>query len=166
MTALVVRIPEGILLGGCREAVSSDELAAHYAVRHEVFVQEQHIFRTSDRDALDDLPGTIRLVAFAEGEIVGAVRLYPLDLQENRWKGDRLAVLPAYRTASFGADLVRLAVRTATREGGSAMDAMIQLANVGFFERLGWSKTGGPVGYAGRPHQPMSIQLWHDSLGG
>jgi hypothetical protein len=33
------------------------------------------------------------------------------------------------------------------------------LANVAFFERLGWSRKGDVEEYVGIPHQPMSIGL-------
>ena len=39
------------------------------------------------------------------------------------------------------------------------MTAHIQLANVRFFERLGWTRAGEPEIYAGLVHQPMSIAL-------
>ena len=39
------------------------------------------------------------------------------------------------------------------------MVAHIQLPNVDFFSRLGWSTVGGTETYAGRPHQQMHIAL-------
>ena len=39
------------------------------------------------------------------------------------------------------------------------MTAHIQLANVTYFRRLGWTRTGDAESYAGLPHQPMSIIL-------
>jgi len=55
--------------------------------------------------------------------------------------------------------LVRFAVRTAGRRGGTRMTAHVQLPNVAFFEHLGWYTVGGPVSYVGRPHQTMAIDL-------
>jgi hypothetical protein len=54
---------------------------------------------------------------------------------------------------------VRFAVRTASRLGGSVMLAHVQLANVPFFERLGWRPLGEPTPYVGRLHQRMAIDL-------
>jgi GNAT superfamily N-acetyltransferase len=150
----------------CREALTGDEKVQHLAVRHRVFVEEQGIFAFTDRDGLDALPETIHLIGHLHEQIVGAVRLYPLDLSGARWKGDRLAVLPDFRASNLGVNLVQLAVRTAAREGGSVMVAMIQLGNVRFFEKLGWSRDGEPVDYAGQPHQPMAIDLWFDAYSG
>ena len=39
------------------------------------------------------------------------------------------------------------------------MSAQIQLANVRFFQRLGWEIRGEREIYAGLVHQPMSIEL-------
>jgi putative N-acetyltransferase (TIGR04045 family) len=151
---------------GCTQASDPHLLACHFEVRRRVFVEEQRIFAISDRDEVDLRPDTIHLVALSDSVVVGAVRLYPLDLQGTHWKGDRLAVLPQFRTSSFGADLVRLAVRTSSLEGGSDMVAMIQLANVLYFERLGWMRHGEPLEYAGHPHQPMRIALWFNAIVG
>jgi putative N-acetyltransferase (TIGR04045 family) len=143
----------------CRAAAGPDELAAHLAVRHRVFVDEQRIFLGSDRDGHDDDPATIHLIGLVDGVVGGAVRLYPLRDAGAVWQGDRLAVLPAYRAHGLGAPLVRHAVRVAGERGGRLMVAHIQVANVTFFERLGWRCTGAVEIYARLPHQPMAIDL-------
>jgi putative N-acetyltransferase (TIGR04045 family) len=153
----------------CRRAAPGDELAAHFRIRHQVFVVEQGLFRNGntsqsggpagdDRDAHDDDPATIHVVGLADGVTCGTVRLYPLG-EPGRWKGDRLAVLAGYRRHGLGAPLVRLAVATAGALGGREMEAFIQPANVEFFEWLGWRRTGGIVEYAGLGHQRMVIPL-------
>ena len=76
-----------------------------------------------------------------------------------RWQGDRLAVLPEFRSYGLGAPLVRYAVRTAGERGGLVMAAHIQIPNVVFFRRLGWHLDGEVETYAGLPHQPMAIDL-------
>ncbi|WP_109523339.1 MSMEG_0567/Sll0786 family nitrogen starvation N-acetyltransferase [Nocardia aurea] len=139
----------------CHPAATARELAAHYAVRHRVFVDEQRIFHGTDRDARDDDQLTIH----ADRVIGGAVRLYPLDEDGEFWQGDRLAVLPEHRARGLGTPLVRYAVRTATERGGLLMVAHIQLRNVGYFQRLGWRRDGDVELYAGLPHQPMAIDL-------
>ncbi len=142
----------------CRLARGPDELAAHYAVRRRVFVEDQALFDGSDEDARDRLPGTLHVVGLSDGEVAGAVRLYPVD-DAGLWKGDRLAVLPEARVRRLGALLVRFAVATAGERGGHTMVAQIQLPNVHFFEHLGWSTDGSPAPYHGVMHQPMAIPL-------
>jgi putative N-acetyltransferase (TIGR04045 family) len=143
----------------CRAAVTEAEFAAHHAVRHRVFVEEQRIFEGSDRDAYDARPDTIHVIGDIDGAIGGAVRLFPLDAAARRWQGDRLAVLRDFRVHGLGAPLVRYAVRTAGERGGLVMVAHIQVPNVVFFRRLGWRVDGEIETYAGLPHQPMAIDL-------
>ncbi len=144
-------------------------MAAHFRIRHQVFVVEQGLFRTGnarqpggpagdDRDARDDDPATIHVIGLADEVICGTVRLYPLG-EPGGWKGDRLAVLAGHRRHGLGAPLVRFAVATAGALGGREMEAYIQPANVAFFEWLGWRRTGGIVDYAGLGHQRMTIPL-------
>ena len=142
----------------CGLAREPEALAGHFAIRREVFVVAQRIFEHDDRDARDDDPATRHAVGLADGQVVGAVRFYPLD-GDGLWKGDRLAVLPEERASQLGAMLVRFAVRTAGELGGRRMVAQIQVRNVRFFERLGWSREGDVAPMFGVTHQPMSIAL-------
>jgi putative N-acetyltransferase (TIGR04045 family) len=142
----------------CRVVRDAAELDAHFEVRRQVFVQAQGLFVGSDRDERDFEAATLHAVAVAGGSVAGAVRLYPLD-PEGRWKGDRLAVLPAVRVNRLGAMLVSFAVATAGDLGGRVMVASIQLPNVAFFERLGWRRDGAAALLHGVLHQPMAIEL-------
>ncbi len=147
--------PHGIPV--CRTADSVDELNAHWSVRHQVFVAEQQVFEGSDRDRWDSDRRTVHCVGLVNDRVVGAVRLYPVDRAGIRWQGDRLAVLPQWRSAGLGGPLVRLAVRLAGAHGGRSMQAHIQVGNVRFFEHLGWNTDGPTEVYLGIPHQPMEI---------
>jgi putative N-acetyltransferase (TIGR04045 family) len=137
------------------------ELAAHYAIRHAVFVTEQRVFPDTDRDAHDAERSTLRVIGFVAGVAAGTVRLFPLEPTDPtaQWQGDRLAVLPEYRTTGLGAVLVRYAVASAAALGGRSMIAHIQPANRTFFRRLGWVQRGEPELYVGRPHFLMEIRL-------
>lgn len=139
-----------------RVALDEADVAAHHEVRRAVFVREQAIFAGDDRDPWDD--HAVKVVASAGGRVLGAVRLYPLD-EAGLWKGDRLAVLPEGRRLRIGAPLVRFAVATAGRRGGSRMIALIQARNVPFFAHLGWSTLGDATDYRGASHQEMTIAL-------
>lgn len=143
----------------CRPVSSATELAAHYAVRHRVFVEEQGVFPAGDRDVHDDEPGAGHVVGLVNGVVCGTVRLYPLDRATGVWQGDRLAVLGDHRRHGLGAPLVRLAVRLAGQCRGREMIAHVQPDNVRFFEYLGWHQVGGIEDYVGIPHQRMSIML-------
>ena len=141
-----------------RAAGAAGDLEGHFSVRHAVFVRDQRLFEVHDLDDRDDDPATVHLVGDAGGRIVGAVRLYPID-GAGLWQGDRLSVLREHRASHVGVDLVQLAVRTAAARGGTVMEAHIQMANVRFFEFLGWQVHGPAEIYVGTPHQPMTIDL-------
>jgi putative N-acetyltransferase (TIGR04045 family) len=149
-------------LAACRVVAGEEERALHLAIRHAVFVQELGMFDGSDQDEHDRDPATLQVLGFIGGQAAGAVRLYPLadpGTEPGTWKGDRLAVLRPFRNHGIGAPLVGFAVRTASRLGGSLMVAHVQLANVPFFQRLGWHPLGEPAPYLGRLHQRMAIDL-------
>jgi putative N-acetyltransferase (TIGR04045 family) len=149
--------PAPVASGVCRLAAGRAELDAHFAVRRAIFVEDQGLFE-DDRDARDARHSTLHAVAEVGGEILGAVRLYPLDAY-GLWKGDRLAVLPAARVHRLGGLLVDFAVRTAGARGGVRMVAQVQVANVRFFEHLGWAADGRPAPYCGVMHRAMAIPL-------
>lgn len=142
-----------------RTVASPAELRSHLRIREAVFVNEQALFAGTDRDIHDDDPATLHVLALCDGVAAGTVRLYPLDPAGLTWQGDRLAVLVPFRTQSVGKPLVRFAVRTAAQRGGRVMHAHVQLANVRFFQRLGWTLLGEPEDYCGIPHQGMEIDL-------
>ena len=141
----------------CRPAFDAAGRAEHHRIRREVFVTEQGLFPDSDVDAHDARTDVVHVLGLHDGRPAGTVRLYPIG--PGKWLGDRLAVLPEYRTAGIGAPLVRFAVASASARGGLLMRAHVQVANERFFHRLGW-RTNGPVeSYVGHPHVPMSIDL-------
>lgn len=142
----------------CRLVADQDEMSLHHAIRRQVFVAEQHLFDADDRDEHDTDPATRHVLGLVDGVAGGAVRLYPL-AEPGLWKGDRLAVLAAFRRHGLGAPLVRFAVRTAGALGGHTMIAYIQLPNVAFFSWLGWHPVGQPAPYVGVMHQQMAIPL-------
>jgi putative N-acetyltransferase (TIGR04045 family) len=155
----VPRQPDGAgRTAACRVVRTPAELERHFAIRRAVFVVEQRLFAGDDRDALDDQPQTVHAIGRIRERIGGTVRLYPLAVP-GLWKGDRLAVLPAWRRGLLGGELVRFAVGTAAECGGRRMVAMIQLPNVAFFEALGWRAVGAAERYHGAEHQPMEIAL-------
>ncbi|GAA4909889.1 putative N-acetyltransferase (TIGR04045 family) [Actinomycetospora succinea] len=147
----------------CAVAADEAERAAHHRVRRAVFVDEQGIFAGDDLDSHDARDDVLHVVARVGEDVVGTVRLFPLDPADpaGTWQGDRLAVLAAARTAGAGAPLVRFAVATAAVRGGRRMVAHVQPANRRFFEHLGWTARE-TEDYAGRPHVFMTIALARD----
>jgi putative N-acetyltransferase (TIGR04045 family) len=158
--------PVNVLVGVdpvvCRPAADPAARAAHHAIRHAVFVEEQGVFADSDLDPRDAGgprdTGVVHVLATHLGRPAGTVRLYPTG-RPGEWIGDRLAVLPEFRSAAIGGPLVRFAVETAAARDGVLMRAHVQLPNERFFHRLGWTTDGPAETYVGHPHLPMSIAL-------
>jgi putative N-acetyltransferase (TIGR04045 family) len=133
------------------------DLAAYRALRRQVFVQEQGLFDSDERDEFDEEPTTVVLVARDVTGVVGGVRVAPHrgDPGTGWWFGSRLVVTPERRgTTAIGQALVRAACALVEEGGALRFDASVQLAAEGFFSRLGWTKVG-LCEVAGEPHVAM-----------
>jgi putative N-acetyltransferase (TIGR04045 family) len=149
-----------------RLAADPTERAGHFAVRRAIFVEEQGLFDGSDLDDYDSDPATLHLVAVcvSDAAVVGAVRCYSPG--DDVWYGGRLAVLADYRRhpAAIGPNLCRLAEASVIDRGCRRFLAYIQMQNVRFFQRLGWTIVGEPGPYHGQPHQLMAASLTRTSF--
>ncbi|UCD84166.1 MAG: MSMEG_0568 family radical SAM protein [Deltaproteobacteria bacterium] len=139
----------------CQIARTDDELDTCYRIRHQVFVEEQGIFKGSDRDEMD--AEAIHIIAKAGDVVQGTVRLNRK--YDGQWWGSRLAVIPKYRGIA-GRSLVRKAEETVREKKGKVLRAYIQENRVDFFKQLGWKDIGGPTQYCGLPHQLMEADLY------
>jgi len=147
--------PEATLT--CHRSRTSAELEKALGIRRDVFVKEQKIFETSDRDT-NDL-NSIHLVAKHGQDVVGTVRVFPNGNGNGHWIGGRLAVKKGYRASGAGELLVRSAVATVKKHGCTKFTAHIQEENIPFFSRLGWRCVEKPKVYFGKMHQLMQADL-------
>jgi putative N-acetyltransferase (TIGR04045 family) len=141
----------------CLPARTSAEEQAAFAIRRKVFVEEQRLFSDSDRDENDSR--SIHLVVIRDGEVVGTVRVYPVQNSPGHWIGGRLAVIRGERASGAGELLVQEAMRTVKRLDCARFTATIQKRNVVWFEKLGWWKQGDLFDLLGKPHQLMQADL-------
>jgi len=132
-------------------------LEASFAIRHEVFVQEQGLFQETDRDEWE--PESFHVVARQGSRCVGTVRITPMG--EGRWLGSRLAVRKPWRR-QMGSRLVARAEEEVIRQGGKRFFAYIQLSKVEFFLGCGWRLMEEVPDHHGRPHMLMMAAgpLW------
>ncbi len=144
----------------CHAARTQGELAEAMAIRREVFVAEQGLFSTSDRDIHDET--AVHLVLEENGRIIGTVRAYRDPAEPGAWIGGRLAVRKPNRSFRAGRLLVKEAVRRVRREGAVKFTAFIQERNVPFFKKIGWRPVGTTIEHHGRPHQVMAANLDED----
>ena len=127
----------------CRLARSPAERRDYFALRREIFCDEQGLFAGDDRDEWDDGAYPIICVLGTDtgmaddARVVGVVRLW--ETADGDWWGGRLGVQAQFRTAAtVGRRLVQTAVGTARAWGAWRFRATVQRANVAFFRRLRW----------------------------
>lgn len=154
----------------CRIAKGPSERADYFALRREIFCEEQGVFQGDDEDHED--AHAIPLACFArelEGSeagteaLAGVVRLYRAgpSYPPDTWFGGRLGVARRYRTAGVvGRLLVKTAVGTAVAWGCQRFLATVQEQNEPFFRRLRWH-TREDLVLLGRPHKLMEADLRH-----
>ncbi|MBF5081107.1 MSMEG_0567/sll0787 family protein [Quadrisphaera sp. INWT6] len=138
----------------CIEVADAAGVAAHRALRREVFVAEQGLFgaRAAEEDALDHDGRTVVLVARepsrdgSPGRVLGGVRLAPAGqhltggVDVGWWAGSRLAVARGARASRIGPALVRAACAHAEAAGALRFDATVQDSAEPMFRRLGWER--------------------------
>ena len=146
-----------------RHAVARWEKAGAEDLRHRVFVEEQDIFTEHDRDEIDAHATTLVAIstfAHEPDEVVGTVRIH--EVEEGVWWGSRLAVRKDFRgVGRLGAELIRLAVSTATTRGCHTFLAHVQARNVLLFRRLRWDVIENEVMIQGVAHARMQARLKH-----
>ena len=121
-------------------------------LRHTVFVQEQGVPETRERDGLDGDCWHV-LARDAAGQPIGCGRLTPAH------KIGRMAVLQAWRGQGIGLALLRELVGRARSQGWPDVALDAQVSALGFYEREGFVAYGGEFEDAGLPHQAMRLAL-------
>lgn len=129
--------------------------AAHmeraFAIRREVFCDEQGVSREEEFDGRD---GDCRhYLASAVGETVGAARLR--DAGGGEVKIERVAVLEPHRGNGFGTALMRRTIADAESSGARIIAIHAQCHAETFYENLGFVTEGGVFEEAGIPHVRM-----------
>lgn len=137
-----------------RLAVTPQERAAAYAVRHQVFVVEQRVPVDLERDAHDETAD--HFLACRDGRAVGAARLL---VEGAVAHVQRVAVLAELRGQGLGVALMGAVESRAMARSVSRVELHAQLHARGFYERLGYRAYGEVFDDAGIPHIAMAKQL-------
>lgn len=136
------------------------QIAAYFALRAQIFAEEQGLFRASDRDAFDATATPIVALSRVAGmadEVIGVVRIYTAD--PGVWFGGRLGVCERYRRrGAVGKALIECAVSTANAWGCRRFYATVQARNVRYFERYAFRALEA-LDVCGAPHQLMEAAL-------
>ncbi|MFM2312151.1 MAG: hypothetical protein RLZZ04_1427 [Cyanobacteriota bacterium] len=120
-------------------ALTQQEITEYYALRRQIFVEEQALFQDDDIDNLDAIAHPIIAIAAdtPSAEVIGVVRIY--QPEHRLWYGGRLGTHPDHRRGwQIGKGLITKAVTTANAWGCDRFLATVQVQNVRFFRRLHW----------------------------
>jgi predicted GNAT family N-acyltransferase len=120
-----------------------------------VFVQEQGVPPDIEDDGLDEM--CVHFVAVVCGEVVGTLRLRPLD--GGAAKVERVAVRAEGRGRGWGRALMDAVEHAAARQGWARLVLHAQESVVGFYERLGWVVVDDRFFEADIPHRRMTRDL-------
>ncbi|MER5884476.1 GNAT family N-acetyltransferase [Streptomyces sp. NPDC001941] len=144
-----------------RLAEKPEDREACFAVRREVFVEEQGVDEALEYDVHDE-PGaeTLHLLAVGPEGPLGTGRLLrAAGAEEGVGALGRLAVLRSARGRGVGAALVRAVEEAARGRGFVVVDLHAQVSAVEFYERLGYVAYGGEFLDAGIVHRAMRKAL-------
>ena len=137
-----------------RRAGTARDLAAAYAVRHEVFVVEQGVPPEIERDDLDATAE--HAIAVLDGRQVGAGRLVVRGAQA---VVGRMAVRAGVRRAGVGAALLRALEDLGRERGCTEVELHAQVSAEEFYARLGYTAHGARYREAGIEHVDMRKAL-------
>ncbi len=130
------------------------DMPAVLDIRARVFIEEQGVSETDERDGRDD--DAIHLIAFDCGAPVGTARLL---IKGDTGRIGRVAVLADKRGRGLGKDIMRWALDELRRQGVAQANLGSQAHAVGFYEDLGFEATGPEYFDAGIPHREMVLSL-------
>lgn len=141
-------------------ALSEADIADYFALRQQIFCEEQGLFEQHDRDQIDRRSYPIVAIAHTANQpdrVVGVVRIY--EQSPRLWYGGRLGVHPDFRRGwRIGKGLIQKAVTTANTWGCDQFLATVQVQNVRFFTRLHWDRLK-EIEILERPHHLMQADL-------
>jgi len=132
-----------------------EDLPAMHALRHQVFVVEQGVPESLERDERD--AAASHAVALREGRVVGCGRL--IERPGGTGTVGRMAVLGAERGQGVGTLVLRRLEEQAIGLGTAAIELHAQVHARRFYERAGYAAVGGVYLEAGLEHVTMRRPL-------
>jgi predicted GNAT family N-acyltransferase len=129
-----------------------------FAIRREVFVEEQGVAEELEWDEHDEPDAdATHLVAYDDDTVVGAARIRAYD--EETAKVERVVVAEDRRGEGWGRRVMAAAEREAREVGFSRVRLNAQRRVQPFYESLGYSAFGDEFDDAGIPHIAMQKLL-------
>jgi predicted GNAT family N-acyltransferase len=141
-----------------RPARGEAELRAAMAIRHDVFVVEQHVPPAEEYDGRDD--EALHLVAIEDGTVVATCRLLA---DRDTVKLGRMAVAASARRRGIALRLLAEAEARARALGGRRIALAAQTGALPLYERAGYRAYGERFQDAGIEHLMMEKDLGADA---
>ncbi len=138
-----------------RQISGDGDLTDAFAVRHDVFIEEQGVDTGEEFDGKDE--SATHFVSYLENEPVGTLRVRFPDAAVA--KVERVAVVKRYRRQGFGQQLMEAAEAHASEQPCQQVLLHAQTAVEAFYERLGYETVSDVFDEAGIPHVKMRKQL-------
>lgn len=138
------------------------ELFQALAIREVVFIEEQHVPETIERDAED--AKAYHVLAFQGGHAIGTGRLVMLpqapEGQTGTWAQiGRMAVLQSSRKARVGSKLLEALEAEAKKRGVNGIKLHAQLFALEFYKKHGYEALGPVFMEGGIEHLEMQKKL-------
>jgi predicted GNAT family N-acyltransferase len=138
------------------------ELFQALAIREIVFIEEQSVPESLERDAED--ANAYHVLAMEGGHAIGTGRLVELPEPppgaQGRWgRIGRMAVLSSHRKSGIGARLLAALEGEAKKRGLTGIKLHAQLSAMEFYKRHGYEADGAVFEEAGMPHLEMKKLL-------
>lgn len=146
------------------DVVDAAGLDEAWAIRFEVFVDEQAVPVEEEVDALDSSPGTFHVLAYVDGVPAGTGRVFPDGVPGNVHVG-RMAVRAPFRGSGVGAALMAhlegIAVAEYAVAGADGRLTVVvalsaQESAMGFYSRLGYEVVSGK--------RYLDAGIWHQDM--
>ena len=138
------------------------ELFQALAIREIVFIEEQSVPESLERDADD--ASAFHVLAMQGKHAIGTGRLVTLATPPPNESGNwgrvgRMAVLQAYRKSGVGSRLLTMLQDEARKRGFAGIMLHAQLTAMEFYKRHGYEPHGAVFEEAGMPHLEMKRRL-------
>ena len=138
----------------CKIATTPEELKDMFALRIEVFVQEQGVPPELELDEFDR--SAIHIALIHDGKVVGCGRII---MTSDHAHIGRVAVKKSYRNQGAGKQLMLAMIDKAKEKGASKIILHAQIQVIPFYESLGFCGHGDLFLDAGIKHRELEMKL-------
>ena len=139
----------------CKLVTSDEELREAFAVRRQVFVEEQGVTEDEEYDGLDS--EALQIVVKDGERVIGTARVqFPA---ANEAKIERMAVLKPFRNKGIGSRIMDFLHKELKNRQVEQVVLHAQYPVIAFYRSCGFKETGSPFREAGIKHIKMQRRL-------